>query len=382
VGAEPAERPVVAVVAVDPAALGGAELAERRAQLAQRYRLLDAAEVCRVLEREEPPTRPEDGVREALTAARLALRRFDMTSVSKALAAARERARGLGPDSGRLLALELALDSAEAAVVDEQPSAALREMAVALSIDPALLLEAARFPPPVTGALAKARDLRAKARPVEVEIHTSPPGAQVVLGGKAVGSTPAHLTVAPGPSRLWLVREGMSPLSLEVDLQAGAVVEAPLVPVPLPLRAYPVVQALRSASGAERSQLGEALALALGVDGVALVASAHAEPTLIMRAAPTEGPPAPAMAVQTQAARPRHLLLPALVLAAGVAMTVAAVGLGLVSRHDAISATHAEFASDGAALTAAAQTEANSANALFALAAASGVAAVVLYLVF
>jgi hypothetical protein len=197
------------------------------------------------------------------------------------------------------------------------------------------------------------------------------------------------VTLPAGIERLWLVREGSSPASQEVEVGVGVEVDAALAPLPVTLRVHPLVQALRSASGDERIQMAHALAAALGVDGVAIVGDAGLEATVVLRGTPVPVTLQPAAVVikdspaETGAKPPALRWVPsAVAVGVGVALVATGIAVGAASRRDVTAAAQAEFASQSAALTDSATAKATTANILFTLAGGAGAAAVTFYFVF
>lgn len=58
--------------------------------------------------------------------------------------------------------------------------------------------------------------------PVEFEVHTEPPGALILAGGKSLGIAETRLRLPPGKYHLNAQKDGYEPASFEVDLRSGA----------------------------------------------------------------------------------------------------------------------------------------------------------------
>src|SRR5262245_59276832 len=83
-----------------------------------------------------------------------------------------------------------------------------------LALVPALLIAGSPIP------AAEPADAK---KPAEIRLQTQPEGAEVRLGGRAVGKTPVVLKeVKPGPHTLTLSKDGFLPVTLRIEVIGGA----------------------------------------------------------------------------------------------------------------------------------------------------------------
>jgi hypothetical protein len=61
-----------------------------------------------------------------------------------------------------------------------------------------------------------------KAMPAHIHVETTPPGASILADGKAMGTTPADVELAPGKHILHIELAGYLPIDKDVDLTYGA----------------------------------------------------------------------------------------------------------------------------------------------------------------
>ena len=80
-------------------------------------------------------------------------------------------------------------------------------------------LEEAKFQPPKTEASAEAAQTGAGI--VEIEISSTPPGADIELDGKFVGSTPSSITVAPGDHEIAIKKTGFAVWDRKTTVSSG-----------------------------------------------------------------------------------------------------------------------------------------------------------------
>src|SRR5262245_11469884 len=82
----------------------------------------------------------------------------------------------------------------------------------------ALVLALLIVGPPVPAAEPGAEPAEAK-KLAEIRLQTQPEGAEVRLGGRAVGKTPVVIKeVQPGPHTLTLSKEGFLPVTLRIEV--------------------------------------------------------------------------------------------------------------------------------------------------------------------
>jgi hypothetical protein len=95
------------------------------------------------------------------------------------------------------------------------------------------------------GDEVKARVMQIKAMPARIHLETTPPGAAILADGKAMGTTPTDVELAPGKHILHIELAGYLPIDRDVDLTYGAKeeVKSDLVakPVEKPIAQNPVV---------------------------------------------------------------------------------------------------------------------------------------------
>jgi hypothetical protein len=283
---------------------------------------------------------PEERAREALARAHARLRRFDAAEARRALDEARAAAGELSPTpEARQLAVQVSVQEAELALVQNDNAGGVRAMRLALAADPHLALDETRVAPPLVALLARARDELAHAHAVTLTVISQPPGARVWAGEAWRGETPLALELPEGPTLLWLARDDFRVHALAARATAGATLTATLEPLDPADRLRPLVDAVRQTAGAARREAALALAGAIGVDAL-LVVDAGSSPELYGRPRAAAAAPAPAPAVDVAAPAPRALspaprqpwykkAWPWLLIAGGSAVAATAVGLGV-----------------------------------------------------
>lgn len=68
----------------------------------------------------------------------------------------------------------------------------------------------------------KARVSTIKAMPARIHVETTPPGAAIIADGKAMGTTPTEVELAPGKHILHIELAGYLPIDKDVDVTYGA----------------------------------------------------------------------------------------------------------------------------------------------------------------
>jgi hypothetical protein len=269
-----------------------AALASVRRALAARCQPIDDAALRAVLEGFDRPPTAEERVREALARAHARMRRFDGAGVHQALEEARTAATELPPTAeGRQLFAQLALHSAEQALVERDAAAQLKALRLALAAEPELQLDEALASPPMVALLARARAELSRAPRVAVPIDSKPPGARVWAAGWR-GETPLTVELAEGPTIVWLSRPGHRSRALQVAVANGAPITSELKPLTEAERLRPLVDAIRQSAGDARRQSALALASELQVGAVAVLDPGATAPVLFE-------PPRPFVAAAT-----------------------------------------------------------------------------------
>jgi hypothetical protein len=305
-----------------------------RRQVADRCRFIEDAASRGALERFARPTSPEDLLRDALARAHARMRRFDAAGVHDALDQARAAVTSLPPTTeAQKLVVQVALDAAELAIIEQDSAAQLRAMRLALAVEPSLRLDDARGSPVMLALLARARGSLERAQRMSIPIESQPAGARVWTGGWR-GETPMALELSEGPALIWLSRAGYRSRAVPIDVTPSTRIAVTLEPLSEGERLQPLVDALRLTPRESRPQPARALAAALGVDAVVVVEAGS--PTPIVYAAEMPAPAAerisPPARPATTAARPRpwyKKTWPWIVIAGGATLAATAVGVGV-----------------------------------------------------
>jgi hypothetical protein len=275
-----------------------ARVEEARRQLSPRYRLVGERTLL------EEPTDRAAQPRAALERAHQRLRRFDLNAVASELADARAAAAALEPTAeARALTAEIEVREAELAIVQRDPRAQERAMALALSARPDLTLDPEREPPPLVALVARTRSAIARAPRAILHVESTPPGAQLWVGGVPCGTAPVELELPLMPQVISAVLDGYQPTSVRVADAAHPVTLA-LRPLDGRQRLQQLVERIRRGDAAQRRQAAEALAAALPADAVFLLGSDGALRELTARTAPPPPPRPISLSPSSSAARP------------------------------------------------------------------------------
>jgi hypothetical protein len=279
----------LALVAVSPSS--EERLEQARARVPGVARWLSDPRLRNALEGFERRPTAAQRAREALASARERLRSLDVAGVRRALGEARTAAGELAPAiENHALAAEIAVEQAQLELLERDPAAAQQMLLFALSAEPGLTLDPARYPPSLGDALARARGRFNQGAPAACRIETSPAGATVDSEGVPGSPTPLTASLRAGPQILWIHKDGLAPKVAWEVVGAECRFSWALEPADEAERLQPFVDAVRQNEGERRRAAAEALAEVLGVDGVAVLPAAGLEPMVYLRNAPLPPP--------------------------------------------------------------------------------------------
>jgi hypothetical protein len=276
----------LALVAVSPSS--EQRLGQARARVPGVARWLGDSRVRNALEGFERRLTAAQRAHQALANARERMRSLDVAAVRRSLGEARAAAGALSPTvENRALAAEIAVEQAQLELLERDPAAAQQMLAFALSAEPGLGLDPARYPPSLSNALAHARSRFNQGAPISCQIETTPPGAAVDTDGEPGQPTPLTLSLPPGPRILWLHKEGLAPRVAWEVVGPPCQFSWTLEPADEAEQLQPFVDAVRQNEGERRRAAAEALAEVLGVDGVAVLPATGLDSIIYLRNVPS-----------------------------------------------------------------------------------------------
>jgi hypothetical protein len=275
----------LALVTVSPSS--EERLRQARAQVPGVARWLSDGRLRNALEGFERRSTAAQRARQALASARERLRSLDVAGVRRALGEARTATGELAPTvENHALAAEIAVEQAQLELLERDPAAAQQMLAFALSAEPGLSLDPARYPPSLSDALALARGRFNHGAPTACRIETTPAGATVDAEGAPGSPTPLTVLLRPGPQILWVHKDGLAPKVAWEVIGPECRFSWALEPADEAERLQPFVDAIRQNEGDRRRAAAEALAEVLGVDGVAVLPASGLESMVCLRSAP------------------------------------------------------------------------------------------------